>query len=86
MGTGHEWGFCKDCRWWQLDINARVDRDVMGVCIEQELEAIQLRVSGNSGCNHFAAGRHPHKKGSSAVPPLVSTSHSHNDDGFARTV
>ena len=53
----HEWGLCKDCKWWQLEPKAVVENLTMGLCIDEKLQAYRLRVSGNSGCNRFMPGK-----------------------------
>lgn len=66
-----DWGLCKDCKWWQIEPDASLEDTVMGLCIEEDLQPYRLRVSGNSGCNHFMAGEPAHSAGSSAAPPLA---------------
>ena len=62
-----EWGMCKDCQWWQIDPDANRTNTTMGLCIEHALQPFRLRVSGNSGCNHFTPGQPAHAAGSSAA-------------------
>src|ERR1700730_6468637 len=52
-----EWGKCKDCKWFQIEPDARAANNTMGLCIEEGLQRFRLRVSGNSGCNAFMAGK-----------------------------
>ena len=52
-----EWGFCKDCKWWQIEPDANIANTVLGLCIDEDLQEYRLRVSGNSGCNRFMEGR-----------------------------
>jgi hypothetical protein len=66
------WGLCKDCKWWQIEPGAKVANTTMGLCIDEDLQKFQLRVSGNSGCNRFMPGKPAHAKGSGAAPPTAS--------------
>ena len=63
------WGLCKDCKWWQLEPRARATRHTLGLCIEEKLQPFRLRVSGDSGCNHFMEGEPARAKGSATAPP-----------------
>ena len=51
------WGLCKDCKWWQIEPDASVQNTTMGLCIDEEIQPYQIRVSGNSGCNRFMGGK-----------------------------
>jgi hypothetical protein len=64
-----DWGLCKECGWWQIDPGAAPADNTMGVCTEEALQPFRLRVSGNSGCNHFESGEPTQAAGSSAAPP-----------------
>ena len=64
-----DWGLCKECRWWQIDPGATAADNTMGLCTEEALQPFRLRVSGSSGCNHFAPGEPAQAAGSSAAPP-----------------
>jgi hypothetical protein len=64
-------GMCKACRWWPIDLEARMADTTMGVGIEEALQPFRLRVSGNSGCNCYTRGKPTHAAGSSAAPPTV---------------
>jgi hypothetical protein len=66
-----EWGLCKDCKWWQLEPAAKTTGTTLGLCIDEELLPYRLRVSGNSGCNRFMAGKPAHAAGSAAAPPTA---------------
>lgn len=66
-----EWGECKDCKWFQVEPDASVENTTMGLCIEESLQRFTLRVSGNSGCNCFMAGKVAHAKGSGSAPPTA---------------
>ena len=72
MSEKHEWGECKDCKWFQVEPGANVSNNTMGLCIDEDLLEYRLRVSGNSGCNRFMAGKVAHAKGSSSAPPTAS--------------
>jgi hypothetical protein len=65
------WGLCKDCKWFQVEPDAKVSDRTMGLCIEEELQPYRLRVSGNSGCNEFMPGNVAHAAGSSEAPPVA---------------
>jgi len=71
MMTHHEWGLCKDCRWWQIEPEASVQDLTLGLCIDEQLQPFQLRVSGISGCNRFMKGKPARAAGSSAAPPTA---------------
>jgi hypothetical protein len=66
-----EWGLCKECKWWQIEPGASIKNTTMGLCIDEKLYKYKLRVSGNSGCNRFMAGKPAHAKGSSGQPPTA---------------
>jgi hypothetical protein len=72
--TGVEWGKCKDCKWFQVEPSANVANNTMGLCIDEKLLRFRLRVSGNSGCNRFMAGKVAHAEGSSCSPPTAAAS------------
>ena len=65
------WGLCKNCKWLQIEPGAAPENLTLGLCIEEQLQPFQLRVSGNSGCNRFIKGNPAHAKGSSAAPPTA---------------
>jgi hypothetical protein len=67
-----EWGKCKDRKWFQIEPKAQATNNTMGLCIEEELQQFRLRVSGNSGCNHFISGEVAHAAGSSCAPPVAA--------------
>jgi hypothetical protein len=67
----HEWGLCKDCKWWQIEMDARIENLTMGQCIDEKLQPFLLRVSGNSGCNRFMPGEPASAKGSGEAPPTA---------------
>jgi hypothetical protein len=66
-----DWGMCKECQWWQIDPEAKIANTTMGVCIEEALQPFRLRVSGNSGCQHYTPGEPAHAAGSRAAPPTA---------------
>jgi hypothetical protein len=68
-----EWGECKDCKWFQVEPNAKVSDNTLGLCLDDNLLEYRLRVSGNSGCNRFMPGEVARAKGSSAAPPTAKT-------------
>jgi hypothetical protein len=67
-----EWGKCKDCKWFQIEPDAKVSNNTMGLCIEEDLQRFRLRVSGNSGCNRFMSGAVAHAEGSRNAPPTAA--------------
>ena len=64
-----QWGLCKDCKWWQVEPDASIANTTMGLCIEEKLQPLQLRVSGNSGCTRFMPGKPARAEGSGEAPP-----------------
>ena len=66
------WGLCKNCKWLQIEPGVAPENLTLGLCIEEQLQPFQLRVSGNSGCNRFIEGKPAHAKGSSAAPPTAT--------------
>jgi hypothetical protein len=69
--SAHGWGFCKDCKWWQIEPAAKPDDRTVGQCIEGKLQPFLLRVSGDSGCNRFLPGKPAVAAGASAAPPTA---------------
>ncbi len=67
-----QWGLCKDCKWWQIEPDGSRANTTMGLCIDEDLQPFQLRVSGNSGCNHFMPGEPAKARGSSEAPPVAA--------------
>jgi hypothetical protein len=67
-----EWGLCKDCKWFQIEPDAKPANNTMGLCIEEKLQHFRLRVSGNSGCNRFVPGEVAHAEGASCAPPVAT--------------
>ena len=63
------WGLCIDCKWWQIEPDAKIEHLTAGYCIDEKLQPYQLRVNGNSGCNRFLEGKPARAKGSSDKPP-----------------
>lgn len=66
------WGLCKDCKWWQIEPQARIQNLTAGQCIEERLQPFKLRVSGDSGCNRYMPGQPARAEGSAAEPPTAS--------------
>lgn len=66
-----DWGLCRACKWWQIEPDASVADQTVGVCIEEELQPLHLRISGNGGCNRFMAGKPARAEGSSEKPPMA---------------
>jgi hypothetical protein len=67
--TRENWGECKDCKWWQIEPDAKIGDRTMGLCIDEELQPYRIRVSGNSGCNRFMPGKVARAEGSGTAPP-----------------
>jgi hypothetical protein len=67
--ANQKWGLCRDCQWWQIEPNAAVEDSTLGLCIDEDLQEFQLRVSGDSGCNRFMPGEPARAPGSAAAPP-----------------
>jgi hypothetical protein len=70
--SANDWGLCKDCKWWQMEPDARIAGTTLGLCIDEKLQDFRLRVSGNSGCNRFMEGTPARRVGSSAAPPTAT--------------
>jgi len=70
--SNHDWGLCKDCKWWQIEPGAPIEDATLGFCIDEELQPFKLRVSGDSGCNRFMVGNPARAAGSSAAPPTAA--------------
>jgi hypothetical protein len=66
-----DWGLCKECQWWQIEPEAQIADNTMGLCTEEALQPFLLRVSGISGCNHYTPGEPTRAAGSSAAPPTA---------------
>jgi hypothetical protein len=67
----HDWGLCKDCKWWQIEPDATIGNLTLGLCIDEILQPFLLRVSGISGCNRFMPGEPARAEGSSEAPPAA---------------
>jgi hypothetical protein len=65
------WGLCKECKWWQVELDSAVANTTMGQCIEEKLQPFRMRVSGNSGCNRFLPGKPARAEGSGEAPPTA---------------
>lgn len=68
------WGLCKDCKWWQIEPDAKVDDRTMGMCIEEELFPFRVSIPGDGGCNRFIAGDVAREAGSGVQPPTAGQS------------
>lgn len=66
------WGMCVECKWWQLEPKAPVENLTAGYCIEETLQPLQLRITGNGGCNKFVTGKPARGEGSSKKPPTAT--------------
>jgi len=67
-----DWGLCKDCKWWQIEPEGKVEQRTLGLCIDEDLQQFRVRVSGDSGCNRFMAGEPARAPGSSSAPPTAA--------------
>ena len=65
------WGLCQDCKWWQIEPGAKATDRTLGLCIDEDIYPFLMRVSGDSGCNHFMEGEPAYAKGSSTAPPTA---------------
>jgi len=65
------WGLCKDCKWWQIEPEAPVKDETLGLCIDEDLQPFLLRINGSGGCSNFMDGEPARAKGSSAAPPTA---------------
>jgi len=70
--TESDWGLCKDCQWWQLELQANIANTTMGLCIEERLQPFLLRVSGSSGCNRHTDGQPVPAAGSGSALPTAT--------------
>jgi hypothetical protein len=68
-----KWGLCKACEWWQIEPEAKVANETLGLCIDEEIMPFQMRVSGNSGCKNFMPMKNgvARAAGSAAAPPTA---------------
>ncbi len=66
-----EWGLCQGCKWWQIEPDASVADQTVGLCIEESLQPLQLRISGNGGCTLYCSGKPARAEGSSDRPPTA---------------
>ena len=67
-----EWGLCISCKWWQIEPDAKVEARTAGFCIDEDLQPYKLRVTGDSGCNKYMAGKPARAEGSSGTPPTAA--------------
>ncbi|MGE3276313.1 MAG: hypothetical protein AB7O67_14465 [Vicinamibacterales bacterium] len=67
-----EWGNCQDCKWWQIEPDARVGAKTLGLCIDEALQPFRVLIEGDGGCNRFMAGEPARAAGSSAAPPTAA--------------
>ena len=65
------WGLCKDCKWWQIEPDAPIGDNTLGLCIDDELQPFLLRINGSGGCNNFMEGEPARAKGSASAPPTA---------------
>jgi hypothetical protein len=65
------WGLCKTCEWWQIEPEAPAKDETLGLCIDWDIQPFRMRVSGNSGCNHYNPGQPARAAGSSSAPPTA---------------
>jgi hypothetical protein len=67
----NKWGLCKSCEWWQIEPEATIKNDTLGLCIDEKLQPFLLRVSGDSGCERYMQGAPARAAGSSSAPPTA---------------
>ncbi|MEZ5292417.1 MAG: hypothetical protein R2745_15150 [Vicinamibacterales bacterium] len=66
------WGLCRSCKWWQIEPDAAIRNNTMGLCIDEDLQPFVLRISGNGGCTRFMEGTPARAEGSSGAPPTAA--------------
>ena len=66
-----KWGLCKSCKWWQIEPDASIEDQTVGLCIDEKLQPYKLRITGNGGCNRFQEGKPSRAAGSSDKPPTA---------------
>ena len=66
-----KWGLCKSCKWWQIEPDATVEDQTVGLCIDEKLQPFQLRITGNGGCTRYVEGEPARAAGSSDKPPTA---------------
>lgn len=71
MSITPDWGLCIQCKWWQLEPDADLEKTTHGLCIDERLQDFRLRVSGGSGCNRFVNGVPGRAAGSGTCPPVA---------------
>ncbi len=71
MSNATSWGLCIQCKWWQIDPDASLEKSTHGLCIDEDLQKYVLRVSGGSGCNRFVNGVPARAEGSGSTPPVA---------------
>ena len=42
--TRSTWGLCRDCKWWQIELDANVKNSTLGLCIDEKLQPFRLRL------------------------------------------
>ena len=62
---------CELRLWLAIVSSSDATIDTIARHIEDALQPFRLRVSGNSGCNHYTPGTPTHAAGSSAAPPTA---------------
>ena len=65
------WGMCQGCSWFLVEPGTAVSASACGQCGQPENQYLQLRVVGESGCNHFLAG-HPQEAAGASRPPALA--------------
>jgi hypothetical protein len=66
------WGLCRDCKWWQIEPDSKVELDTVGQCIDEELQGYALSISGIGGCNRFMKGEPARARGAGDQPPTAA--------------
>lgn len=69
MSDDGNWGYCKSCKMWQIEPDAKPHANTLGVCVAKQLTEYRLRVSGNSGCTIYEEGEVQRQEGSAEAPP-----------------
>ena len=66
------WGHCKGCKMWQIEPEAEIAEETMGLCVAEDLQQYRLLVSGASGCNIYVHGEVLRAEGSGEAPPVAA--------------
>ncbi len=71
MNQTSDWGPCESCKWWQVEPETVPDKHILGQCIDEKLQAFELSLSGDSGCNRYMKGQPAKARGAGEQPPVA---------------